>query len=669
MNGVWLVVVLLAAPPAFDDGRALAAAPARPAQPAASFRRLVDAVALDDGRQLAVAGQRSGAIAIVDVAGGTITQEIAVGERLEALAVGVAVPVTSAPVTSAPVTTERGAAERNATERNTTERGAAASAAASRTMLAAVDSARDELSLLSMDGAGRWRVTRRIAVVRSPVSVCLARSGRVATVAGLWSHRWQVVTLDDNAGRVRATNADTQSSVVELPFAPRLQVELPDGRFLVTDAFGGQFALLEASPARLVAVAQWPIHNIRALSVSPDGQSVVLAHQELNERLPIRREAILDGRLIRNGLSHVSIGGQLTTRRFESLDELPNAASSSLLSAAKETAARGAGDPAGIAWLGKRRVVALAGLSECLSSSVEDSGPSPAEGSERSSPRASAEGPQRFATGARPLRVIALPLAGRVAVVGALDDSITFIDPLGRAAPRRVMLSPHASPTPQDRGERAFFDARLSAGGFLSCHSCHSDAHTNGLLSDTLGDDTDGAPKRVPTLLGTGMTYRWGWNGAQQSLHDQVLKSIDQTMGGQPRFQDGTDMVAFFHTLAPPPPLEPVAPAAAAHTAAAAERRLVEQGRALFTDRGCANCHLPPLVYASHESYDVGLSDERGLRKFNPPSLRGVSQAGRWLHDGRAGSLEAVFRDHAHPNDTRWAETELPALLRFLRSL
>jgi cytochrome c peroxidase len=169
-----------------------------------------------------------------------------------------------------------------------------------------------------------------------------------------------------------------------------------------------------------------------------------------------------------------------------------------------------------------------------------------------------------------------------------------------------------------------------------------------------------------------------------------VLKSIDQTMGGQPRFQDGTDMVAFFHTLAPPPPLEPVAPAAAAHTAAAAapvpaasalptaaaahtaaaaDRRLVEQGRALFTDRGCANCHLPPLVYASHESYDVGLSDERGLRKFNPPSLRGVSQAGRWLHDGRAGSLEAVFRDHAHPNDTRWAETELPALLRFLRSL
>jgi hypothetical protein len=541
-----------------------------------------------------------------------------------------------------------------------------------------------------MDGAGRWRVTRRIAVVRSPVSVCLARSGRVATVAGLWSHRWQVVTLDDGDGRVHAANADTQSSVVELPFAPRLQVELPDGRFLVTDAFGGQFALLEASPARLVAVAKWPIHNIRGLSVSPDGKSVVLAHQELNERLPIRREAILDGRLFRNGLSHLPIGELLTTRRFESLDELPGAASSSLLSAAKETAARGAGDPAGMAWLGNRRVVALAGLSECLSSPVGDSRPSPVGDSERSSPRAAAAGPQRFATGVRPLRVIALPAAGCVAVVGTLDDSITFVDPLGRAAPRRVMLSPHASPTPQDRGERAFFDARLSAGGFLSCHSCHSDAHTNGLLSDTLGDDTDGAPKRVPTLLGTGMTYRWGWNGAQQSLHDQVLKSIDQTMGGQPRFQDGTDMVAFFHTLAPPPPLEPVAPAAAAHTAAAAapvpaasalptaaaahtaaaaDRRLVEQGRALFTDRGCANCHLPPLVYASHESYDVGLSDERGLRKFNPPSLRGVSQAGRWLHDGRAGSLEAVFRDHAHPNDTRWAETELPALLRFLRSL
>jgi cytochrome c peroxidase len=296
-------------------------------------------------------------------------------------------------------------------------------------------------------------------------------------------------------------------------------------------------------------------------------------------------------------------------------------------------------------------VVALAGLAECLSL--------PLANDDSPSPGASAAIRQRFATGIRPLRVVALPAAGCVAVVGMLDDSITFIEPAGRSAPRRVMLSPHAVATPQDRGERAFFDAGLSAGGFLSCHSCHSEAHTNGLLSDTLGDDTDGAPKRVPTLLGTGMTYRWGWNGAQQSLHDQVLKSIDQTMGGKPRFQDGTDMVAFFHTLAPPPPLEP----------AASDRLFVERGRAVFMERGCGNCHVPPLVYASHESYDVGLTDERGLRKFNPPSLRGVSQAGRWLHDGRAGSLEAVFRDHAHPNDMRWTETELPALLRFLRSL
>ena len=657
MNPAWLVVALFAIPPAADDSQAVPRPPAH----APGLRRLVDAVALADGRQLAVAGQRSGSIAIVDTATGGCWQEIAVGDRLEAIALGVA-------------------------------GGGADSRVSRNPFLAVVDSVRNELSLLSVDGAGQWQVERRIPVVRSPVSVCVARSGRIATIAGLWSRSWQVVTLGDDGGRVR-DRRPTVGSVVSLPFAPRLQVELPDGRFFVTDAFGGQCAVLEANPARLVAIANWPIHNIRGLSLSPDGRAVVLSHQELNERLPIRRDAILAGRLIRNGLSYLPIDEISKTRRFESLDELADGASSpaadspnaqrgpktagAAVGPMTTAVARGAGDPAGVAWLGDRRVVALSGLSECLSSPVSKSDKVLAS-------RAVAER-YRFATGARPLRVVALPAVGCVAVVGMLDDSLTFVDPTGGLAPRRFMLSPGAMVTPQDRGERAFFDARLSAGGFLSCHSCHSEAHTNGLLSDTLGDDTDGAPKRVPTLLGTGLTYRWGWNGAQQSLHDQVLKSIDQTMGGKPRFQDGTDMVAFFHTLAPPPPLEPAPPDAdapgmaaksesaetggAPGMAASDDRRLVERGRAVFMERGCGNCHVPPLVYASHESYDVGLSDERGLRKFNPPSLRGVSQAGRWLHDGRAGSLESVFRDHAHPNDMRWVEDELPALLRFLRSL
>ena len=52
--------------------------------------------------------------------------------------------------------------------------------------------------------------------------------------------------------------------------------------------------------------------------------------------------------------------------------------------------------------------------------------------------------------------------------------------------------------TAADRGERLFFDGRLSHDGWLSCQSCHTDGHTNNALADTLGDGSFGAAKRLP---------------------------------------------------------------------------------------------------------------------------------------------------------------------------
>ena len=80
-------------------------------------------------------------------------------------------------------------------------------------------------------------------------------------------------------------------------------------------------------------------------------------------------------------------------------------------------------------------------------------------------------------------------------------------------------------------------------------------------------------------------------------------------------------------------------------------------------------CHIPPLTYTSHEAHDVGFADERGLRKFNPPSLRGVGQAGPYFHDGRAATLEDVFVRYRHQLDRELPKSELADLLAFLQSL
>jgi mono/diheme cytochrome c family protein len=227
----------------------------------------------------------------------------------------------------------------------------------------------------------------------------------------------------------------------------------------------------------------------------------------------------------------------------------------------------------------------------------------------------------------------------------------------------KIALGPAPEPTPAERGENLFFDRALSGDGLISCHSCHNRGHTTYQLADTLGDETTGTPKRIPTLLGTRLTDPWAWNGKQRDLTEQVRKSLETTLHAKDFTPDQVgDIVAYLHTLEPPPPLQP-----ASHDPE--DKKQLAQGESLFQNLGCAKCHVPPLTYTSPEAYDVGLADEKGLTKFNPPSLRGVSQGYTLFHDGRAKSLGEVFTVHGHMLDRALSDAELADLLRFLSSL
>lgn len=578
----------------------------------------VAAVSLDQGKRLAVAMSRSGRLLFVNVASGRIEQELVVAEQLT----GLAGPTPAG-------------------------------------LLLATDAVRSELIVLRSK-ADRWRVEGRQPVVEAPHSVAVDPKGEFASIAGMWSHRWQLVSLKEWDHRAKAfedsqenveprapggTDATSPYGSIALPFAPNLQCWLPGGRVAVADAFGGHLAIIDASRQRIQSVAVLTVQNIGGLAFSPDSSALAFVHQTIDPRMPITRDAIVSGRLIRNEWSEFSLDALSRSpetwnaaRRVQRLDEFTG------------SAVNGAGDPAGIAWGESLRAVAVGGRNQLLV--IEPSKGTVEQGRVR-----------RIPVGTRPTIVAPLVDGKQLAVVNSLDDSISIVDLTEQTQPRVICLSPEGPLSPAERGERVFFDASLSASGFLSCHSCHVRGHTTSGLADTSGDGTFGAPKRTPTLLGTGFTYRWGWNGLQASLHDQSLQSLRSTMhSDRATFQQASDMVAFLHTLTPPPPVvqEP---------RDARDRELQERGARVFETRRCGECHIPPLVYASHESFDVGLVDELGLKKFNPPSLRGVSQLSRWLHDGRATSLSAVFRDHAHPNDATYTDEDLAALVRYLLSL
>lgn len=570
----------------------VAATPPSPgADSPARFRQPVAMAFVDGGATLVAANRRSGSLSIIDVPSGKVVAEPVVGLGLSDLAV---------------LPDGRHAL--------------------------AVDAVAGELLLLSL--ADRTaRVVHRLAVGPDPARVaalpggssCVLSSRRARTVA-------RVDILPADEGRPSPTLA--VSRVLELPFSPLDLLPVRDGSsVVVADAFGGRIAVVDVAGWALAKVRELPAHNLRGLALTPDGRTIVVAHQRLGKAVKASHEDTFWGRVVGNHLGVLGVA--------ELLGETPDGPGFRPIEVGG--VADAAGDPSDVAIDARGRVmVALGGVDEVMIG----------RGADRPM--------LRTPVGRRPSAVIPGPDGKSVYVADTLDDTITVVAADTGRYLRTIALGPRPTPDAADRGERLFYDARLSLDSWMSCHSCHTDGHTNVGLGDTFGDGTYGAPKLIPSLLGVGDTVPWAWAGTVDRLEVQVRQSIETTMHGEtPRDGDVADLAAYLRTLAPPPPRPAEGPDAIA---------AVGRGEAAFRELGCVACHAPPR-YTSARTYDVGLSDAAGLRRFNPPSLRGVSARDRFLHDGRARSLPEAILGHVRPDSVKPTDGELADLVAFLRSL
>jgi len=139
--------------------------------------------------------------------------------------------------------------------------------------LLAVDQAGDSLLLIDVSGTP-VRVVDRVAVSADPIRVAITPDGSGCIVASLGSRR--LTFLDVSAERppllkVRGT--------VDLPFSPRNMVFVRGGSTLIAaDAYGGKLAVIDPHRGVLKAVRSMPGHNIGGMAVTPDGESLVVAH-------------------------------------------------------------------------------------------------------------------------------------------------------------------------------------------------------------------------------------------------------------------------------------------------------------------------------------------------------------------------------------------------------
>jgi YVTN family beta-propeller protein len=486
----------------------------------------------------------------------------------------------------------------------------------------ACDEPAGQLVILHRRGAALG-VAERLPLSASPVSVQLSDDGSSCTVACRWARRLAMVTL---VPRPRV------SGWIDLPFAPLKQLRLDRNNLVVADAFAGGLAVIDLSSRTLRSSFNLPIHNIRGMALADDGRRLLLTHQTLRASATASFDDIHWGNLLTNNLRSLKVDRLLQA----GADPLKQ---SDLVHLGE--AGHGVGDPAGLAVTDDRLFVALAGVHQIAIGRKQ--------GAEW----------QYVDVGQRPTDLVVSPDGNRVYVANAFSDSIAVIDTRPGKMIATISLGPQAAASKIDRGEALFYDARLSHDGWMSCHSCHSDGHTSGRLADTLADGSYGTPKRILSLLGVGDTGPWAWNGSIDRLETQVRRSMESTMQG-PKAIDAQveDLTAFLKTLTPAPP-QPQFPE---------DRPAAARGQKVFETHGCSRCHTPPS-YTSAKTYDVGLVDEKGLRQFNPPSLRGVSQGGPYFHDGRAASLEEVFTLHRHELVHALPPSELRDLLAFLNCL
>lgn len=570
-------------------------------------------------------------------------------------------------------------------------------------LLLVTDSARSRLSLIRISRQNA-QVVSELSVPTHPVTVQVAPDGTSCSVASKWARKLTLVTLG---------NKPSIAATINLSFSPGEQLHIPsEPRLLVADAFNGRIAVINTSTYDVETVHHFGAHNIRGLAISNDGQNLIISHQILNDLALPRRSDIIWGVMINNMI------------RTAKLDNVLAGKSGAIYSGRTFSvgyAGQGAGDPDAMFVDPSGRVItALAGVDEVsigepdstatlrigvgrrpidllplaegrfvvvneLSDSltlIDTTQTARNETDTESNTVAQTKTNGQSKTDDDAKSAPTTPPAKPAENSSLYDDEYeqdedqkngdeyvydTTASTYGRAYLESDGYTSHLSlgPTPKlgpaERGERLFFSARLSHASWFSCHSCHVDGHTNGGRSDTFGDDTQGAPKRVLSLLGVGETGPWGWNGKKTTLPKQIHQSASSTMRGRGISDaSASDIAAFLKTLQPPPPYEPAT--------TPADHALINEGRRLFVSLNCASCHAGTTL-TSADVYDVGLEDERGLRHFNPPTLRGVGYREKLFHDKRSQGLEEVFTKFEHQLERKLTETELSALLRYLRSL
>lgn len=264
-----------------------------------------------------------------------------------------------------------------------------------------------------------------------------------------------------------------------------------------------------------------------------------------------------------------------------------------------------------------------------------------------------------------PHSVVAL-VGGTLAATSPSSGRVALLDARSGRARAMIALAPDDATLLRERpdelqrrfGERAFYEGTRAG---VSCQSCHLHGGSDGMAHNI------GGRVLAPTLdtRGVGGTSPYLRDGSYPRISD-LHEVAEQRYRGyrEPAGDRAATLDAWIAAQPLPRVLTPRDPAA--------ERR----GLDVFVRAGCPTCHaFPAMTNLGRHPVHTVFPRARAARgaSLDTPSLRGVSRRTRWLFDGRAASLAAIFRRHnpddRHGHTRGLAPSSLADLVHFLESL
>ena len=250
------------------------------------------------------------------------------------------------------------------------------------------------------------------------------------------------------------------------------------------------------------------------------------------------------------------------------------------------------------------------------------------------------------------------------------SDALCVLDvnPDIRPVPKSIPLGPTQPMTKARKGELFFNDARLCFQQWQSCASCHPDGRMDGLNWDLLNDGM-GNPKSAKSMLFAHVTPPAMITGVRAHAEMAVRAGIRFIQFAVRPEEDSVCIDEYLKSMRPVP---------SPHLVKAAGGKLAlcesaKRGEKVFDKAGCNTCHDGPN-FTDGQKYDVGTGTgrEKDL-KFDTPTLREVWRTAPYLYDGRAATMEDVFKafnpKDKHGGTTKLSDQQLKDLCQYVLSL